>query len=438
MPATSPSTAAPTTPPMPSQTPAATPQGQPKATPDAAKGQDGFDRPITRRLARPIPPKRDLVSIPGVLPEGVRRVAHKPPSAHDVGPDPAATAKAKATGQAEGGEEGAQPSRTGLEFKTEQERDAFLDKMSREVLDGHTFSTPEEAEAFYSNLITKYRSFRGTFKPVKALADKADLALSNLTKANTAATGWKSRATSFEGQVASLKAKVAEMEGLLRQHGVAVSTPESAPAAKQAEGGGDIDWAFFDDMRKKAGDTAAFAWLTGEQDRISQERYTALLDKRFDEITKPERERQELAQRTERIKGMMDSLVAEKYPNGDLQFPEFMSEKDAPGVVNIWLNYFEDVPPEFYMNRKSLVAAVSLYRTLGEHQKRLLNNPTATKAEVKEVLADSLPPSADVSPTVGDPSQGRPAGDALSRRNQAAAELRQRRGADYASLRIAR
>jgi len=240
---------------------------------------------------------------------------------------------------------------------------------------GERFESREKAEQ-------NFKSLRGQFKPVQALARTVggvDRIAPTLSSAAASARGWKAEAERLTAELAAARS------GRQPATPGVTSSPAHTPDAVAEPA--DVDWELYAEVKKLATERSepwkAEQWLIEQVRKIERTRTDKMLDER-DAPIKAQRARDAVAAQTETL---FSSLAEYTYEDGSPAFPELSDEAAAYDVGRMWASL--GLPSAAALTPQGAIAAIALYR---------MSQPKESQAKVA-ARPPSPSPSAPAEPT---------------------------------------
>lgn len=316
------------------QADAATPVVSQHATQDGA--------PARKALA-PIPPGR----LPGVFPDGDPFPAPPGSGGPQRGPDGRFVAGASPAAAPAAGEHTLEPAAPAERFK----------------FAGEEFESQSAAEQ-------NFKSLRGQFKPIQALAKHlggVDKIATTLSSAAESARAWKAHAESLQ----------AELDGRGARQPAVSDAPSGTDAASAAEG---IDWNLYAEVRRLANEKgepwAAEQWLIEKVREVDAARYQKMLDERLAPL-----DAQQEAAATEAQTGeLFGTIMGYTNSDGSPAFPELANPDAAFKIGRLWASL--GLPREFALTPQGAMAAIALHRMVEAYGSQARPSAAAPQAPV--------------------------------------------------------
>lgn len=304
-----------------SAAPASTPSVSPStpSTPPAPPGSP----PSSTSPAEPLPPP-----LPGVLPDG---------------PAPPLRDARQVVQDASPADAPAQPDPAAPRFQ----------------FGGEEFESQEAAEQ-------NFRSLRGQFKPLQALAKDLggmERILPTLKSAADSARSWQAEAQRLQAELAAVRAAPAAAPSPSTPTAPAPDAADPSAAQDTQPSTEDVDWELYAEIKRVATESGepwkAEQWLINETRRIEQSKVEKLLDERLAPFREAQAREAVLSQ-TETLWSSLAEYV--NTADGSPAFPELQDSESAFKIGRTWAQM--GLPPEFALTPNGAIAAIALYRMM--------------------------------------------------------------------------
>jgi hypothetical protein len=244
-------------------------------------------------------------------------------------------------------------------------------------VDGREFESIEALEHYV-------KSINGRYEPVQRKLGQTE---GQLVRAAESARGWYAEAQRLQAEIAALKA------------GGGNPTPAAGETSAPEAAAQGIDWALYADIARIANEAGepwkAQQWLQEQVDALRARDAQALREEiarlRDEAIEGPRREAAEQAELASTADTIVNSLVAQRNPDGSPTFPEMADGEQARAVGELWSSLGLD--PRMALTPGGAVAAVALYR-LARSMDGALAAPQPTSNPVPAVPAPPNPAAA--------------------------------------------